>query len=215
MFLYKDAEVFEKILARGKDSYLQVRTPYNPMYYTIEVSRTVNGAMAAWATLKYFGLEGLQAIVGGIEEVKYVIYDLVAQRSDMCIANAGDTGFITLIRVYPPDIDARQMYDLELNDASYREKVLKYNRLNEAVGNKLYKWYRDAHRIDGCCTPYMSFSTGFRTTNYNREETDPEAKIFAIKSFPMTVFCTPEVMQHTLKCVAAARDEVLKEWGEL
>ena len=119
------------LIARGKDSYLQVRTPYNQMYYTIEVSRTVNGEMAAWATLKYFGLEGLQAIVGGIEEVKYVIYDLVAERSDMAIANAGDSGFITLIRVYPPDIDARQMYDSELNDPSFREQVIKYNRLNE------------------------------------------------------------------------------------
>lgn len=215
MFLYKDAEVFEKILVRGKDSYLQVRTPYNPMYYTLEVSRTVNGAMAAWATLKYFGLEGLQAIVGGIEEVKYVIYDLVEQRSDMCVANEGDSGFITLIRVYPPDVDAKQMYENELNNPEYRQYVMKYNRLNETIGNKLYAWYREAHRINGICTPYMSFSTGFRTTNYNREENDPDAVIFAIKSFPMTVFCTPDVMKHTLDCVAAARDEVLKEWGEI
>lgn len=215
MFLYKDAEIFEKLLARGKDAYLQVRTPYNPMYYTLEVSRTVNGAMAAWATLKYFGLEGMQAVVGGIEEVKYVIYDLVSERSDMCVANAGDSGFITLIRVYPPNVNAKQMYTDELNDPNHRSDVIKYNRLNEAVGNKLYEWYRDAHRIDGVCTPYMSFSTGFRTTNYNTDEKDKDAVIFAIKSFPMTVFCTPDVMKHTLKSVAAARDEVLKEWGEI
>ena len=196
LFLYKDAEVFEKLLARGKDSYLQVRTPYNPMYYTIEVSRTVNGAMAAWATLKYFGLEGMQAVVGGIEECKYVIFKLVEECPNMAVANPGDTGFITLIRVYPPDIDAKKMYDLELNDPGHREQVMKYNRLNEAIGNKLYEWYRSGHKIDGVCSPYMSFSTGFRTTNYNRDEHDPEAVIFAIKSFPMTVFCTPEVMNH-------------------
>ena len=38
-FLYKDAAEFESLHRRGTDAYLQVRTPYNPMYYTLEVLR--------------------------------------------------------------------------------------------------------------------------------------------------------------------------------
>jgi L-2,4-diaminobutyrate decarboxylase len=56
----------------------------------------------------------------------------------------------------------------------------------------------------------MSFSTGFRNANYNRDGTDSEAVVYALKSFPMNVFVTPEIMQWVLRCVHAARDEVLK-----
>ena len=65
-FSYRDASEFETLHRRGADSCLQARTPYKPMYSTLEVSRTVSGALARWATLKYFGKEGMQAILGGI-----------------------------------------------------------------------------------------------------------------------------------------------------
>ena len=38
---------------------------------------------------------------------------------------------------------------------------------------------------------------------------DSEAVIYAIKMFPMNVFITPEVMDHVLECIIAARDEVM------
>ncbi len=214
-FVYKNAKEFEDMHRRGQDAYLQVRTPYNPMYYTCEVSRTCNGSLAGWATLKYFGMEGMQAIIGGIEEVKYYLYDLIGRRDDMVIANPDDTGFITLFRPYPIGIDARKQFEQELNDPAKRSELIRHNNIIHAIGDKLYAWYREGHMINGKYTPYMSFSTGFRTTNYNRDEHDPEAVIYAIKSFPMNVFVTPEVMDHMLVCVAAARDEVMKEFVEV
>ena len=81
-FLYKNAEEFEKLHHWAGDAYLQVRTPYNPMYYTLEVSRTASGSLAGWATLKYFGKQGMQAILGGILETKYYLYDLLKTDSD-------------------------------------------------------------------------------------------------------------------------------------
>lgn len=214
-FVYKNAKEFEDMHRRGQDAYLQVRTPYNPMYYTCEVSRTSNGSLAGWATLKYFGVEGFQAIIGGIEEVKYYLYDLIQKRDDMVIANPDDTGFITLFRPYPVGVDARKQFEEELNDPNKRAELIKHNRIIKAIGDKLYAWYREGKQINGKYTPYMSFSTGFRTTNYNRDEHDDEAVIYAIKSFPMNVFVTPEVMDHMLVCVAAARDEVMKEYNEV
>jgi len=71
------------------------------MYYTLEVSRTASGSLAGWATLKYFGKEGMQAILGGILETKYFLYDLLKTHSDLVCVNPDDTGLITLFRVYP------------------------------------------------------------------------------------------------------------------
>jgi hypothetical protein len=56
----------------------------------------------------------------------------------------------------------------------------------------------------------MSFTTGFRPTAYNQDEKNPEAMVYALKSFPMNVAVTPEIMKWVLHCVHAARDEVLK-----
>jgi len=62
------------------------------MYYTLEVSRTASGALAGWATLKYFGKEGMQAILGGILESKYYLYDLLGAHPDMVCVNPDDSG---------------------------------------------------------------------------------------------------------------------------
>lgn len=209
-FLYKDAKEFETICRWGGDAYLQVRTPYNPMYYTLEVSRTASGSLAGWATLKYFGIEGMQSILGGILESKYSLYDLVNKETDMVCVNPDDTGLITLFRVYPKGIDAKTQYKKELTQSGSRADLLRNNKLTKDVGDKLFEWFRAGKKVDGKYTPYMSFSTGFRNTEYNREGADTDAVIYAIKSFPMNVFVTPETLKWALHCVQAARDEVLK-----
>ena len=209
-FLYKNAEEFESLHRWGGDSYLQVRTPYNPMYYTLEVSRTASGSLAGWATLKYFGMEGMQAILGGILETKYYLYDLLKTLPDMVCVNPDDTGLITLYRVYPKGVDAEAQYAKELTEKSARADLIKHNKLTREVGDKLFEWFRAGKQIDGKYTPYMSFSTGFRNTEYNRSGSEADEVVYALKSFPMNVFVTPEIMQWALHCVELARDEVLK-----
>lgn len=209
-FMYKNADEFETIHRRGGDSYLQARGDYNPMYYSLEVSRTPSGALAGWATLKYFGKEGMQAILGGILEAKYHLIDLLSSHLDMVCVNAEDSGFVTLFRVYPKGTDAKAQYAKELNDPTARADLIKHNKLTEAVGQKLFGWYREGGKVDGSFTPYMSFTTGFRTTDYDRDAKDPDAVIYALKSFPMNVAVTPEIMKWVIHCVHAARDEVLK-----
>lgn len=208
-FLYRDSEEFESLLRRGGDAYLQPRTPYNPMDYTLEVSRTASGSLAGWATLKYFGLEGMQAILGGILETRLVLTDLLAAAPDLVCVNPDDSGLVTLFRVYPQGVDAAAQFERELHEPQARGELLATNRLTEAVGNLLFEWYRTGHLHEGQPTPHLSFTTGFRNTTYNRDGTDPEAVVYALKSFPMNVFVDGAVMAWALRCVLAARDEVM------
>ena len=208
-FLYRDAAEFETLHRRGDDSYLQVQTPYNPMYYTLEVSRTASGSIAGWATLKYFGIEGMQAILGGILETKYFLYDLISMHEDMVCVNPEDSALVTLFRVYPKGMDAAVQFERELNDPAYRSDLIKHNQVTGAVGEKLFEWYRTGHKIEGNYTPHLSFTTGFRNAGYNPDGSDPESVIYALKSFPMNVFVTPADMRWALRCVLAARDEVM------
>ena len=209
-FIYKNADEFESLLRRGENAYLQARTPYSPIYYTLEVSRTASGPLAGWATLKYFGKEGMQAILGGILESKYALVDLLDSQPDMVCANHEDSGIVTLFRIYPKDTDAKAQFAKELKDPKSRDELIKNNKLTRMVGYKLFDWFRSGKKIDGKYTPYTSFTTGFRNADYNRDGKDADAVIFALKSYPMNVFITPEVMQWVLTCVHAARDEVMK-----
>lgn len=210
-FVYKDAAEFENIMRRGSYAYLQEVTPYNPMYYTLEVSRTASGSLAGWATLKYLGIEGLQAVLGGILEVRLYMDSLVEKQTEMVMADADDTGFITLFRVYPKGTDAREQFAKELNDRGARAELLRTNRLQQAIGEKMFEWYLSGHKIDGKPTPHIAYSTGFRNASWNEDGSDAEGTVYALKTYPMNVYNNPSVMDHVITCVLAARDEVEKE----
>jgi hypothetical protein len=181
------------------------------MYYSLEVSRTASGSLAGWATLKYFGMEGMQAVLGGILEAKYFLCDLITAQLDLVCVNAEDSALVTLFRAYPQGTDAQAQYDKELNDPAARGDLIRNNQLMRAVGDKLFLWYCSGRRLEGRFTPHMSFSTGFRNTNYNRDGKDPECVVFALKLFPMNVSVTPEAMRWALHCAQVARDEVLAQ----
>ncbi len=209
-FVYKDAAEFENIMRRGSYAYLQEVTPYNPMYYTLEVSRSAAGSLAGWATMKYLGVKGFQAILGGILEVRYYLQTLIDEHPQMVMADADDDGFITLFRIYPEGVDADSQFNKELTDKNYRGDLIKYNQFTQAIGEKLFDWYLSGKQINGKYTPHMAYSTGFRNADYNPAGTDPEAVVYALKCYPMNVFVTPDIMNHVMDCVVAARDEVLQ-----
>lgn len=210
-FLYRDAAEFENIMHRGSYAYLQEVTPYNPMCYTLEVSRSGAGSLAGYAALKYLGIEGQQAVLGGILEVRLYMDSLVEGRTDMVLTNADESGSATLFHVYPKGTDARLQYSRELNDREYREDLLKNNRFQQAVGEKLFHWYLEGYKIDGRPTPHLAYSTGFRTASWNADGADSEGYIYTLKTFPMNVYNNPVVMNDVIASVLAARDEMEAE----
>jgi glutamate/tyrosine decarboxylase-like PLP-dependent enzyme len=208
-FVYRTAREFESILRRPESPYLQPRSPYNPLDYTLEVSRPATGSLAGWATLKYLGYEGFHAVLGGILETKLYLRHLLDREPFMACANPEDYGLCTLLRVYPRGIDGNAQFERELTVRASRGELIRHNQLTRAIGDLLWEWFRAGKVIDGLHTPYMSFSTGFRVTEYNRDAADPEAVVFALKIFPMNVHIEPKLMRHVLNTVSAARDEVM------
>ncbi len=212
LFVMKDYSEFRNLLLRPGSDYLQERTCYNPGLYTLEVSRSGSYSMAGWATLKFFGHEGFQAILGGILEMSQYLRAYIAEKvPSMVCVNPKDYGFVTLFRVYPEGTDAKEQYQNELTDFAAKCDLMQYNKLQEKVADKLWKWFRKGMTHAGEYAPYISYTSGFRPTEYNRDESDPDAMIYALKSFPMNVNITTSSMQSLIKLVLAARDEVLKK----
>ncbi|WLI78198.1 pyridoxal-dependent decarboxylase [Kosakonia sp. H02] len=207
-FAYRNAEEFETLHQRPGSAYLQSRTPYNPLDYTLEASRSATGALAGWATMKYFGYEGFQAILGTIMENHHTLRNVLKAESTSVCVNTHDHGLVTLFRVYPQGVEAEQQYQHELCDPAYKPQLLAHNQLTLDIGNKLYEWFRAGKKINGKYTPYMSFTTGFCVTEYNRDASDADATVFALKIYIMNTHLTPELMQHVVDCIMAARDNV-------
>ena len=165
--------------------------------------------MAGWATLKYFGHEGFQSVLGGIIENTVYLRNKIRSIQDIVCVNEDDFGLVTLLRIYPPNTNAKIQYQQELTKEENLNELVLNNKLTLAIGNLLFDWFRSKKKVNGKYTPYLSFSTGFRVASYNRGDEIKSEVICAIKIFPMNVHITPEIMDHITVCLIAARDECI------
>ena len=140
--------------------------------------------------MKYFGIEGFQAVLGGILEVREYMDSLVNDQPEMVMTDPNCSGFISLFRVYPKGVDAKAQYQRELSSSAHRDDLIKYNNFTEAIGEKLFDWYINGKKVNGKFTPHMAYSTGFRTASWNEEGKDAEGFVYSLKTYPMNVFVT-------------------------
>ncbi|KYK24159.1 hypothetical protein AYK25_06300 [Thermoplasmatales archaeon SM1-50] len=212
-FLVKDYKKFTELLSRPLPGYLQDRTPYNPFKFTLETSRTGAYAMAGWATLRLFGYEGYQVMLGRIIEVGIFFRDLLQKDKNLVCVNPDNHGFVTLFRVYPKHIDGKEQYEKELTNPKYQDELHAYNHLQQRVANKLFAMLRDPKQkvLGWENPPYTSFTSGYRLTTYATNEKDDHNFIYALKTFPMSPNSNEISMQIVRNYVLKARDLVIEE----
>ena len=87
--------------------------------------------MAGWATLKYFGYEGFQTILGGILEMQHYLREKFTEYDDIICVNPDDYGLVTLFRVYPKETKAREQYQKELSDPLAKDELNKTMNCNK------------------------------------------------------------------------------------
>lgn len=208
VIMVRSLHKFQELLSRPGSAYLQARTCYNPGLYTLEVSRSGSYSMAAWATLKYMGYKGFRSILGGILEVQhYLREEVIAKELTTVCVNAADSGFVTLFRVYKKGVDAEAQYDRELNDPAAKDELEANNKLQQDIADMLWQWHRDGQLHGGSYAPYISYTSGFRPTDYDDEEIEP-GFIYAVKAYPMNVNVDSGVMDELVRLVLVARDEI-------
>ncbi|GEN75309.1 pyridoxal phosphate-dependent decarboxylase family protein [Chryseobacterium hagamense] len=211
VFMYRDRSEFEILLKRESSAYLQERGDYNPHHYTLEVSRSAGGSMAAWATLKFLGARGIRSVLAhGLRNKHYMLQQLEPY-PDMTCVNRADHGAVLLLRIYPEDTDAALQYTQELHDEAFRNRLIEHNTFIEKISDRLWKWFREKRQIDGKFTPYLSITKGFRPAMYNLNASDPEAVIYALKVYPVSTYITRADMRHAIRCIRLARNEVVED----
>ena len=212
-FLVKDYARFVDLLSRPMPAYLQDRTPYNPFKFTLECSRSSSPVLAGWATLRLFGRQGFQLMLGRLIEVGISLRTVLAQEKNFVCVNPDNNGFVTLFRIYPRHVDAKKQYERELNDPSARASLHAYNQLQTRVANKLFAMLRDPEsRIPGWENPpYTSFTSGFRAPEYTLSGQDEDDLVAALKAYPMSPSSNELSMLIIRSYVAKARDLAVAE----
>ena len=197
MFLLKNGSDFE-LLKRpvSEEAYLFHFGTYHPGEFSLESSRSANGALAAWANLKLFGLEGFQVILARLVAVERKFREKIDSLDDLIVVNPDDHGFVTLYRVYPPGIDSREIYKKE-RDGKMDEKLQEYNAYLIQVAREIDRMQREENG------PFLSFTSNHRVNKNGKP-------IAALKIYPMSPFVTEESIDSIMAGILAAKKNVDK-----
>lgn len=207
-FHFKDANEFNSLMHYDRlDNYSSNDTS---SYNARNIHSSI-GAIAAWATLKYFGKNGFRLING--QQIEYVISvrELINKEDNMCTINVNDYDQTILFRVYDDEvISAKNQYQNELSDSKYKDQLIKNNEFNYKVYQKLIAWYRDLKQIDGKYTPYIAFTNNLRNTKYNNDSNKEEI-INCLKIYSSQFNASLETIEWLISCLKIAIKEVKKE----
>lgn len=116
------------------------------------------------------------------------------------VLNDYNYGPVTLFRVYPEEVDAKDAFQRELNDADYREQLEKNNTYNRQIFNHFHE--RAMHG-DGVL---LSWTYAYRNPYY------PNCSpIGAIKSFILSPLTDLNAVDIVVRQVLEAQMELNKE----
>ncbi|HWR25016.1 MAG TPA: pyridoxal-dependent decarboxylase, partial [Methanosarcina sp.] len=186
------------LLSRSPEQmpYLYQFGSYHPGIYTLECSRSGAGALAALANIRLFGKQGYQVLIGHVVEMSEMLRERLEAYPFIHVLNDYNYGPVTLFRVYPEGVDAKDAFQRELNDADYREQLQKNNTYNRQIFNRFHE---RAMRGDGVL---LSWTGAYRHPNY-----PGCSPIGAIKSFILSPWTDLNAVEMVVRQVREAQIE--------
>jgi L-2,4-diaminobutyrate decarboxylase len=202
-FLLKDRRDLS-LLSREPDEmpYLYQFGQYKPGIYTLECSRSGAGALAALANMRLLGKQGYRVLLGHTVEMMEMLRERLEPIPYVEVLNDFNYGQVTLFRVYPEGVDAKEAFQRELVDPEYREQVMEHNLYNRQI----YQAIHDrAMRGEGVL---LSWTTAYRHARYG-EETGPP--IAALKSFILSPWTDLAAVEMVVRQIIEAREHITCE----
>ncbi len=198
LFLIKDRDDLAAI-SREKETmpYLYQTGKYHPGIFTLECSRDASGPINGISNLKLLGKEGYRVVIGHVVEMAEILRDKLESFDFIDVLNDYNYGSVTLFRVYPGKVKAKEQSQKELKQPEFSQDLEKYNEYNR----KIYQYtVKKAYSGKGVA---LSFTEGYRSTAY-----DPALTISAIKSFIMSPFTNKASIEKVVDQVLEAQKKI-------
>jgi L-2,4-diaminobutyrate decarboxylase len=165
---------------------------YHPGQFTLETSRSASPALATLANLKFFGKDGYRAILGHIVNMAGKLRSNIERTTYACIVNDYNYGPVTLFRVYPDGIDAKSIYEKEVNEHLFEPTLKAHNDYNRQIFSVLQDQLTKGYGLS------LSMTERYRMSANGHP-------IVAIKSYIVSPFVDAEVMEKLFSCLNEAR----------
>lgn len=202
-FLVKDRRDLALISREPeKMPYLYQFGQYHPGIYTLETSRSGAGALAALANIHLLGKQGYRSLIGHIVEMAELLRQRLEEHKFIRVINEGNKGPVTLFRVYPDEMEAKNVFSREMNDPMYREFLLEHNEFNREIFNEIY---RRSMRGEGVL---LSWTDAFLRADYPYGP-----PIASLKSFIMSPWTDEKAIDTVVREVVEAKSSLEETMG--
>jgi L-2,4-diaminobutyrate decarboxylase len=196
LVLAKDRADFARIARlRAAMPYLFQSGEYHPAMFTLETTRAGTGPMAALASLRLLGKEGLRVLLGHAVEMAEVLREHIESHPNLTVLNGDNVGPVTLFRAYPDGIDTFHVKDRERSDPTYRDRLLAHNDYNRRIYELVHS---EALAGRGVA---ISLTDCYRQTDYGES-------IVALKSYVVSPFSDEGRMETIIRQVLEARAKI-------
>ncbi len=182
--------------------YLYQFGQYRPGIYTLECSRPGSGALAALANMRLFGKQGFRVLIGHVVEMAAMLRERLEAYPFIEVLNDFNYGPVTLFRVYPEGLEAKEIFPREVSDPAYREELEAHNDYNRQIFNLIHDRAMQGEGV------LLSWTTAYRHAEYNGEEGPP---IAALKSFILSPWTDLAAVETVARQVVEVREQLAKE----
>ena len=175
---------------------------YHPGIYTLECSRAGSGALAALANMRLFGKQGFRVLIGHVVEMATMLRERLEAYPFIEVLNDFNYGPVTLFRVYPERMTAKEAFQREVSDPAYREELVTHNEYNRRIFQMVHDRAMQGEGV------LLSWTTAYRHADYEGEEGPP---IAALKSFILSPWTDLAAVDMVARQVVEAREQMGKE----
>lgn len=169
---------------------------FSPVDYTLETSRPAGAALAALGAIHALGKTGYQAHLGNLVQLNQLLRQLLLQnkRNDIDILNENSPGYVTMVRIYPPDL--AYMKDIETSDSD--ENAVEYTEKVNVYMKSFFKFDTDNR---------MKYSKGVEYSYSSKYiPAFSGAKMGALKFYPTSPYIDAEHIREAVEILLRQKD---------
>jgi len=149
------------------------------------------------ASMRLLGKQGYRVLIGHTVEMAEMLRERLERHACIQVLNDYNYGPVTLFRVYPPDVDAEEALQRELNDPDYRSQLLEHNQYNRRIFDLIYERVMQGEGV------LLSWTIAYRYANY------PDAPaVAAMKSFIMSPWTDLKAIDSVVNQVMEVREQM-------
>jgi glutamate/tyrosine decarboxylase-like PLP-dependent enzyme len=202
-FLAREREDLTRLSRHPEEMpYLYQFGQYRPGIYTLECSRAGGGALAALANMRLFGKQGFRVLIGHVVEMAAMLRERLEAYPFIEVLNDFNYGPVTLFRVYPEGVAAKEAFRREVSDPACRRELEAHNDYNRRIFQMVHDRAMAGRGV------LLSWTTAYRHADYDSEAGPP---IAALKSFILSPWTDLAAVDMVARQVVEAREALARE----